>query len=216
MFAVLQVALTNLLLSSDNVLMIALMSHRVRRGHRWYALLWSLLASLALQLGILLVMAFLFHFPFLKSVFGVVICLMAFHLILTHQPHAAPTAEQGVSTAVVRITAGNLLMSFENEVALITLAHGSVWLAWLGVLTTSPFIFFGSHMMVTLLRRYPLIVYAGAVYLFSVGARLLFSNPWLQIYATIGTWTLTALFAMYVAVRYLARVRATPRVGGAQ
>ena len=214
MLTVLRVALTNLLLSSDNVLMIALMSHRVRHGRRWYALLWSLLVSVTLQLGILVLMALLFRLPFLKSVFGVVICFMAFHLIRTHRPAAHTGQQHGVPAAVARITAGNLMMSFENEVALITLARGNVWLAWIGVLTTAPFIFFGSHMLVEILKRYPLIVYGGAVYLFNVGARLLFTGPWLQPYATAGTWALTALFAVYVATRYLELLRSAPRAGG--
>ncbi len=208
MFALLQVALTNLLLSSDNVLMIALMSHGVRHGRRWYALLLSLLASVALQLGILVLMAFLFRFSFLQAVFGLVICSMAFHLVRTHSPHAGPAEQRGVPESVLRITVGNLMMSFENEVALITLARGDVWLAWIGVLATAPIIFFGSHMMVGLLRRYPLIVYAGAVYLFEVGARLLFTDPWLKPFAAPGTWVLTVIFATYVALRYVDQVRA--------
>ncbi len=214
MFAILPVALTNLLLSSDNVLMIALMSRGVGHPRRWYALLWSLLVSVGLQLGILALMALLFRLPLLPAVFGAVICVMAFHLIKTHQPHGAVVVREGMPTTVFRITVGNLMMSFENEAALTTLARGNVWLAWAGVLTTAPIIFFGSHMMGWVLRRYPVIVYAGAVYLFHVGIGLVLSLPALRPHASQASWALTALFTVYVVVRYLSRVRPPSRGDG--
>jgi predicted tellurium resistance membrane protein TerC len=212
MFALLQVALTNLLLSSDNVLTIALMSHGVSHGRRRIALLLSLAASLALQLGILVGMAYLFRMAWLRLVFGVVICYMAFHLLRASHPEGDATATAGMHRTVLRITTGNLLMSFENEVALITLAHGNVWLAWAGVVLTSPLIFFGSHMVVEVLRRYSVIVFAGAVYLFSVGARLLVAGTGLGAIATPAAWVLTALFGLYALARYL-RAGAFHRAG---
>jgi predicted tellurium resistance membrane protein TerC len=203
--ALLQVCLTNLLLSSDNVLMIALMSEGVRRLRRAYALLASLLASVAVQLGVLFVVAFLFRIPLLQSVFGVVICLMAFRLTGRRHAHAGPAKALGFGPAVLRITTGNLMMSFENEAALITLAQGNVWLAWAGMLATAPLVFFGSHLVASVLNRHAVIVYVGAVYLFSVGARLLLSTLSLGPYAAGAAWLLTALFAAYAAALYLRR-----------
>lgn len=207
---VVKVALTNLLLSSDNVLMIALLSGGVVRTKRIQALLWSLIASLLLQLGILFLMAYLFHFSFLRGLFGVVICIMAFQLVSSHHARTAPAQSGSVGAAIARITLGNLMMSFENEAALITLAQGNVWVGWIGILITAPLIFFGSHLMVSLLRRYSLIVDLGAVYLFLVGSRLLFAVPWLHAYAAYGVWALMGAFAVYVAA---GRLRGVPARG---
>ncbi len=142
---VVQVALTNLLLSSDSVLLIALMSRGMRRGGRWAALTWSLLVSLAAQLGILAVMGYLFRFAAIRLAFGIPVCAVAFHLLQAHEIEARPGSGHGMPEAVARITVGNLLMSFENEAALITLAAGNALVAWVGVVLTSPVVFFGSH-----------------------------------------------------------------------
>ncbi len=203
----LQVALTNLLLSGDNVLLIALMSKGVRRGGRWAALSWSLLVSVALQLGILALMAVLFRFSVVHAVFGALICLVAFHLVHSHRPHLAEAPPRGVPETVARITVGNLLMSFENEAALISLAGGNALLAWTGVLLTAPIIFFGSHAVSWVLQRYTIIVYASAIYLVHIGLRLVFSVPALRAYGVTMTWLLTALFAAYAAAVYVTRLR---------
>ena len=117
MLALLQVALTNLLLSSDNVLAIALLSHGVRHGRRLLALLWSLAASLAWQLGILAVVAYLFRFTYLQVGFGAVICYMAFHLLGGPRSARAVTAQPGLHRTVLRITVGNLMVKFRTSLA---------------------------------------------------------------------------------------------------
>lgn len=207
--SVLQVAITNLLLSSDNVLLIALMSDRVRRDGRWTALTWSLVISLALQLGILLVMGYLFRFQLVRLVFGVVICVVAFHLVQSRRTQAVGATEDGMPAAVARITVGNLLMSFENEAALITLAAGNAWLAWAGVVLTSPIVFFGSHPVAWLLRRCAVIVYAAAVYLFSVGIGMLGALPLIgRGYGAPEVWVLTGVFGAYAAVAFVRHLRA--------
>jgi predicted tellurium resistance membrane protein TerC len=206
-----QVALTNLLLSGDNVLIIAVMTRQVRQGQRWVALGWSMLISLALQLGILFALAMLFHVTAVHVVFGVTICLVAGHLVRAGRPRAA-AAGAGLHATVVRVSLGNLLMSFENEAALITLAHGSAWLAWAGVAVTSPVVFFGSHWVAAVLRRFPVIVYAGAVYLFRIGVHLVASMPWWGPTAAGAGWALTGAFAVYAAAAYL-RQHAGTRAG---
>ncbi len=128
---VVQVALTNLPLSSDSVLLIALMSRGMRRGGRGAPLL--------------AVMGYLFRFAAIRLAFGIPVCAVAFHLLQAHEIEARPGSGHGMPEAVARITVGNLLMSFENEAALITLAAGNALVAWVGVVLTSPVVFFGSH-----------------------------------------------------------------------
>ncbi len=212
LLAILEVAGANLLLSGDNVLVIALMSKTVRKGKRFVALAWALGVSMAIVFGILVLLSLFFRFSILKAVFGLVVCFMAFHLVRTHASHLARDVPQGVGRAVLRIAMGNLLMSFENDVALIALAHGNPWTAWVGVLITAPLIFFGSHLVAWVLHRYPLIVDAGAVYLFHLGTGLLLGVPVLPHDAWIWAWGATVLFAGYAALRYIRRIRAAPPV----
>lgn len=203
MLILVKIALMNLVLSSDNVLMIAMTSKHLPSRQRVAALLWSMVASLAIQLVVLYVVSFLFRFTVLQVLFGILICYMAFHL-LNHQHSPRPNYDaRNVSRATWKITVANLLMSFENEVSLVTLAGGNALLAWFGIVITAPFIFLGSHAISYILTRYTFIVYIGAVYLFHIGVRLFFTLPVLHQYVMPGSWGLTGAFAAYALYNYV-------------
>ncbi|UOF90707.1 hypothetical protein LSG31_00020 [Fodinisporobacter ferrooxydans] len=202
MLTILNVALMNLLLSSDNILIISLVGKTVDKSKRFTVLMFSLLVSVILQLGILFVIAFLFQFSFLQSVFGVLMCYMAYHLLSQHITKEEKIRHQSVSSAVGKIVVGNLMMSFENDAALIPISNGNVWMAWIGVLATLPLIFLGSHSIFWLLEKYHVIVYIGSVILFKIGMDLVFTYAYINTFAALGSWFLTGLFALFVVYKY--------------
>lgn len=203
MITVLRVALANLLLSSDNVLMIALFGQDITKKRRFLVLLWSMIASVLLSLVFLYIVSFLFRIAFLQAFFGLIICYMAFHLLSTKDREESVVEAPNMFTAVWKIVIANMMMSFENIASLIGLARGNVWIAWSGILITSPLVFFGSHLLARLLTTYNFIVDLGAVLLFKIGLDLIFTASVLQGYAHTVPWVLTGLFALYVIVKYL-------------
>lgn len=203
MLAIIKIALINLLLSSDNVLIIALFSQGLHKSRRILALTCSLIASVVLQLGILFVVSFLFHISFLQSLFGLLICYMAIKLIMQKRANKQTKKQSSLGYAIFKIVVGNLMMSFENEATLITMSNGNVWIAWIGILVTSPFIFFGSQLIALLLARYDFIMYIGSIVLFKIGLGLVFTFPMLKPYASIGGWGLAIIYGIIVAIVYL-------------
>lgn len=205
MLTVLKIAMMNLLLSSDNVIIIALFGRKLAHKTRFLSLLISLVVSVALQLAILFVVSFLFRISFLQAVFGILICYMAFHLFKENKKKKKGAESRSMWKTIAKIVLGNLMMSFENEATLITLSNGNVWLAWLGILVTSPIIFFGSHFIAWVISKFDVILYIGAAILFKIGIDLIFTLPVLQRFATLGTWLLTGLFSLYVLYVYAKR-----------
>lgn len=203
MFAIVKIALINLLLSTDNVLIIALFSKGLQKSKKMFVLSLSLLASAVLQLGILFVVAFLFRISFLKFLFGLLICYMAVKLLERRPTDKRVVQKHSTWYSVGKIVIGNLLMSFENEATLITLSSGNVWVAWIGILITSPFIFFGSHLITLLLERYRFILYIGSIILFNIGVGLVFTLPVLQSHKSLGSWTLTIAYGIIVLLVFL-------------
>lgn len=202
MLSILKIALINLLLSSDNVLIIALFGKSLQKSRRIFVLSCSLVASVVLQLGILFVVAFLFRITFLQALFGLLICYMAVQLLRKRKSEKQTTGHKSVWYVIGKIVIGNLLMSFENEATLITLSNGDVWLAWIGILVTSPLIFFGSRLLTVLLEKFDFILYIGSIVLFKIGLDLIFTFPPIQPYKTMGSWGLAVVFGIIVAVIY--------------
>lgn len=204
MFTILNMALVNLLLSTDNVLVIALFAREFGQKKRLLVLLWGMLASLVLQLIILFIIALLFRVTFLQAVFGLIICYMALHLFRKGEStKVQDISSQKFLTIIGKIVLSNLMMSFENEATLITMARGEVWLAWSGFLLTAPLIFFGSNLIVWLLHKFNFVLYLGSVLLFKIGLNLIFEMSGINRFLPYGPWVLTGLFAVYVISKYL-------------
>lgn len=202
--AFLKVAATNLLLSSDNALMIAVLTNAAKKKHRLRALMWSYLLSDVAQLILLFVISYLFRIKILQSLFGLFICFMALQLLYKKEDDKVERAAQHQSLLPVigKITTGNIMMSFENAAALVGVAQGHVWTAWFGVVITSAFVFFGSHLLSSFLDRFDFILYLGSVILFWIGSKLVFTEPILAAYAKIGPWLTTALYFLVVGYIY--------------
>jgi predicted tellurium resistance membrane protein TerC len=204
-FNLVNLGLVNILLSSDNVLVIALFGEELGERKRIPVLFWSMVASLAIQLGILYALSFLFRISATQSLFGLIICYMAFRLLHKGEPGKRKLNHQSTLSSIGKIAVGNLMMSFENEATLIGLSHGNVWVAWLAIAATSPLIFFASNLIVWILRKFDFVVYAASVLLFKIGLDMIFGLPALTRYVPDVPWILTGLFGLYVAGRYLHR-----------
>jgi hypothetical protein len=68
-------------------------------------------------------------------------------------------------------------MSFDNVVAIVGASHGNNWLFVFGLLLTIPLIIFGATMLMTVIERYPLFVWAGAALLGWIAGEMFLSDP---------------------------------------
>jgi len=203
-FGIISLGLTNILLSSDNVLAIALFSENLSRKQRIPVLFWAMIVSLTAELGILFAMSFLLRINFMQSIFGLIISFMAFKLLYKDKQNKPKEFNNRQAFSPIWIVAaGNLMMSFENEVTLISLTRGNVLTAWYGIAATSPLIFFASDMIVWVLRRYDFVFYIGSIILLKIGLDMIFTLPGLVPFSRFGPWVLTVLYGIHAAVRYL-------------
>ena len=205
MFNLINLGLMNILLSSDNVLIIALFSEELGEKKRIPILFWSMLTSILVQLGILYALSFLFRLSFTQSLFGAIICYMALHLLHKGEPKERNLDHQSSLSSIWKMAAGNIMMSFENEATLIGLSRGNVLVAWLALAMTSPIIFFASNIIVWVLRKFDFVVYAGSALLFKIGLDMIFTLPGFHRHVPAGPWILTGLFTVCVTGLYLHR-----------
>lgn len=164
--AVSQISFVDLLLSGDNAVVIALACRGLPPHRRRWGI--AIGAGLAVFLRIVLVgvLAWLLHLPYLKLVGGVALVFIAAKLIV---PEAADRDEiQAVAhlwRAVTIIAIADIVMSIDNMVAIAAIAQGNLLLLAIGLAVSIPLIMVGAALIMALVNRLPILIWAGAALL---------------------------------------------------
>jgi YjbE family integral membrane protein len=213
----LEIIWINLLLSGDNAVVIALACRGLAPRERRWAVVLGAAAAVVLRVAFTLVIVELLTLPFLRLVCGLLLFGIAVKLLQDGQKDRTVAAPGTLWAAVRTVAAADAVMSLDNVMAIAAAAKGSGLLVLFGLALSIPLVVFGSTLMLMLLTRFPVLVWAGAALLGSVAADLVGSDPlvegWLR-HAAVSTeaWLAPLGAAMVVAVGLLRRRRsAAPR-----
>jgi hypothetical protein len=94
-----------------------------------------------------------------------------------HDAQDTPRAAQSLWRAVRIIALADVIMGLDNAVAVAAVANGRYVLLALGLAISIPIVFAGSAIVLALLERFPVIVWAGGAVLGWVAGGLFVSDP---------------------------------------
>ena len=202
--AILQIIWIDLLLSGDNAVVIALACRSLPANQRKMGMLLGAGAAVGLRIIFALVITQLLAVPFLKVVGGLLLFWIAVKLARgeDEQVHEIEAAD-GLWRAVRTIAIADAAMSLDNVIAIAAVADGNAWLFIFGLLLSIPLIIAGSAMVMGIITRFPIFVWAGAALLGWIAGAMIISDPW--IVSRIGTdahtleWAAAAICAVGVA-----------------
>ena len=83
---------------------------------------------------------------------------------------------------VVSVAIADVVMSLDNVLAIAAAAGGQMWLIILGLIISIPLVVFGATLILSLLNRFPILVWAGAALLGWVAGELIATEPALKDY----------------------------------
>ncbi|MBD2844425.1 TerC family protein [Paenibacillus sp. IB182496] len=160
----LQIVFINVLLSGDNALVIAMASQHLPPRQRQKAIVWGSAAAVILRCALTLAAITLLQVPYLQAVGALLLLWIAVQLLRDAQQGAGPHIRRAGSlqAAIRTIVAADLVMSLDNVLAIAAVAKGAPVLMLLGIGLSIPMIVWGSQLLGALLRRYPILVFAGA------------------------------------------------------
>lgn len=176
--ALLQIIWINVLLSGDNAVVIALACRSLPdKARKWGIILG---AGVAVGLRILFtgIVATLLGLPWLKAVGSLALMWIAVDL-------AVPSGEDGEGhveasdnlwKAVGTVALADIVMSLDNVVAVAAIAKDNWWLLAFGLAVSIPLIVAGSTLIMNLLDRFPILVWAGAALLGWVAGEMLLGD----------------------------------------
>jgi YjbE family integral membrane protein len=174
---ILQIIWINILLSGDNAVVIALACRSLPSEQRKWGIMFGAGAAVVLRILFTLIVVTLLQIPYLKLIGGLLLLWIAFKLV-TDDADEAHVAESHTIWNAVRVVAiADMVMSLDNVIAIAAAARGSVSLIVFGLVLSVPLIVFGATLIITMLQRFPVLVWAGAGLLGWVSGELIVSDP---------------------------------------
>lgn len=164
--AVLQIIWIDLLLAGDNAVVIALACRQLEGRDRTMGVILGAGAAILLRVLFTLVAAKLMGYPWIMAVGAALLVWIAVKLLVPedHDEHGI-AAHSSVWKAVQTIAIADLVMSLDNVIAVAAAAKGDPGLIIFGLLVSIPFVVFGSALLMKVIDRFPILVWAGAALL---------------------------------------------------
>ena len=173
---ILEIVWINLLLSGDNAVVVALACRSLDPRRQRIGMLLGTCAAVALRLLCTLIVVTLLTVPFFKLIGGAALLWIAVKL-LSEQNAGDHIAEASTVWRAVRtILIADAVMSLDNMIAIAAAANGSMWLIVFGLVLSVPLVMFGAGLVMAILDRFPVLVWAGAALLGWVAAQLALSD----------------------------------------
>ena len=171
----------NVLLSGDNALVIALACRGLEPRQRIWGMILGAAAAVVLRIIFTGIVATLMALPYLKLVGGLALLVIAAKLLVPEKE-----GEDGVKSAshlwaaVQIVVVADIVMSLDNVIAVAAAANGSVPLLVLGLAISVPLIVAGAALIMALLNRLPILIWAGAALLGWVAGDVIATDPAVQ------------------------------------
>ncbi|GGH11334.1 hypothetical protein GCM10007036_08310 [Alsobacter metallidurans] len=178
--AILEVVWVNILLSGDNAVVIALACRGLPARQRRVGLVLGAGVAVLLRIIFTIVVAKLLATPFLRIIGSLLLLWVAVKLISDEDEGEGDIkASDRLLSAIWTIAVADMVMSLDNVLAIAAIAKDSMALMALGLLISIPLIVAGATLIMALLARFPLLVWAGAGLLGWVAGEMLDSDPYL-------------------------------------
>jgi YjbE family integral membrane protein len=186
-----QIIWINILLSGDNAVVIALACRSLPPKQRFWGIVLGAGAAVLLRVIFTVVIAQIMGIPFLKLVGGLLLLWIAIKLIVPSDEHGEGSVKSGdtLMRAVWLVTVADIVMSLDNVIAIaaaaetaaakIDIAHAltmKTTLIIFGLATSVPLIIAGSALLMKLLERFPVLVWAGAALLGWVAGEIIIKD----------------------------------------
>ena len=183
--AVGQIIWINILLSGDNAVVIALACRSLPPKQRFWGILLGAGAAVLLRIFFTVIIAQIMGLAFLKLVGGLLLLWIAVKLLVPEEDHSEGKVKAADSLwpAVRIIAIADIVMSLDNVIAIAGAAGAAAgkmtgayspqqaielayWVKFslitFGLATSVPLIIAGSALLMTMLDRFPILVWAGA------------------------------------------------------
>jgi YjbE family integral membrane protein len=183
--AVLQITYIDMLLSGDNAVVIAMACRGLPPRQRFWGVVIGAGAAVILRIIFTSAIAQLMLLPYLKLVGGFALIYIAAKLILPEKADKDEVEAVAHLWRAVRIVVvADVVMSLDNIIAIAAAARGNLLLLTIGLVLSIPLIIAGAALIMAVLDRFPILVWAGAALLGWIAGGVVATDPAVLRYVT--------------------------------
>ncbi len=198
--AVAKIIWINILLSGDNAVVIAMACRGLPAKQRLWGMILGAGVAVALRIVFTGIVASLMLLPYLKIVGGLALFYIAAKLLVPDDPdHDETEAVQHLWRAIRIVAIADIIMSLDNVIAIAAAAGGNLALLVFGLAISIPLIVAGAALIMRLLDRFPILIWAGAALLGWIAGEVIATDPVAEGFLTGHYGAATAHRVVYIA-----------------
>lgn len=164
----------DIILGGDNAIVVALACRNLPSHLRDKAIILGILLAIIARTSLTLIAVQLLNIPFLMPIGGIFLVWIAFRLLNTNEDQSSFPEHTKVSDAIKTIVIADIVMGFDNVIAVAGAANGNIILVVTGLIISVPIIIWGSKVILFLMNKIPSIIYIGAaILLYTAGKMIL-------------------------------------------
>ena len=164
----------NILLSGDNAIVIALACRALPPRQRFWGIILGAGAAVLLRIFFTVILQYVLELPWLKLVGGILLLWIAIKLLTQDEADEADIdGSDNLWGAVRTVAIADVVMSLDNVLAIAAAAKGNTGLIIFGLAISIPLIVAGATLIMALLTRFPILVWAGAALLGWIAGELI-------------------------------------------
>lgn len=163
LMSILMIVGIDIVLGGDNAIVIALASRNLPENQRNKAIFLGTGLAIIVRILLTIIAVYLLAIPFLQLIGAVLLLFISYNLLTGEgedlsKIQASPTLMAAVRTIVF----ADIVMGFDNVLAVAGAAHGNIILVVLGLIVSIPIIIWGSKLILVLMEKFSILVYVGS------------------------------------------------------
>jgi YjbE family integral membrane protein len=172
------VAFLDVLLASDNIVVVAMAVRDLHPAQRRLGLLFGGALAILCRVLLTILVSRLLTQPWVQFIGGLAIFAIAIKLV-TGDAHrrTSTTAAAGIVTAACVIVAADLAMSLDNMLAIAGASKGDIRVIIIGFAASMPLLLFTGGRLAVLMGKLPIIATVGAACLGRVAGDMIITDP---------------------------------------
>lgn len=167
----------DIVLGGDNAIVVALACRNLPSKIRNKAILIGIAFAILARISLTLIAVYLLNIPLLMAIGGASLLYISYHLLTDLNDKRDVHGKTTLFAAIKTIIIADLIMGFDNIIAVAGAADGNKTLVIIGLLVSVPIIIWGSKLILYAIDRFPIIIYIGAGILAYTATKMIIHEP---------------------------------------